>query len=163
VYLPGLVARNIPTRVGKTSPCATTRPVLPEHPHARGENRSPLTDSGCPAGTSPRAWGKLVMQSMSRSRGRNIPTRVGKTEHPARSLPPDPEHPHARGENPLFLQFQSEQCGTSPRAWGKLHLILETMQKSRNIPTRVGKTYYSGIVERCTAEHPHARGENFRL
>ena len=111
-----------------------------EHPHACGENwRSvPLPCGKC--GTSPRVWGKLIIDSILQIGVRNIPTRVGKTSSPWRNSFLMAEHPHACGENWEKFADWIAETGTSPRVWGKhksksVHPVL-----ARNIPTRVGKT-----------------------
>jgi len=54
-----------------------------EHPHARGENKTPAITANSTSGTSPRAWGKRERASDDLAKHRNIPTRVGKTGNPA--------------------------------------------------------------------------------
>ena len=50
--------------------------------------------------------------------------------------------------------------GSSPRAWGKLKHVEADRVFKRTIPTRVGKTPFSGSVAIGYTDHPHARGEN---
>ena len=50
--------RNIPTHVGKTHRVILLPILSAEHPHACGENVSPMETSHDTAGTSPRMWGK---------------------------------------------------------------------------------------------------------
>ena len=115
-----LVLRNIPTRVGKTSPVAFT----------------PMSV----AGTSPREWGKLILSVALYLVYRNIPTRVGKTGFGWTMAGTRLEHPHASGENAVCKSSRHWQFGTSPREWGKPVECAVTDEVDRNIPTRVGKT-----------------------
>ncbi len=93
-------------------------------------------------GTSPRTWGKGTPHPFFFREIRNIPTHVGKrTGSPFLTLLSQ-EHPHARGEKPHPLTFQS--CC------------------SRNIPTHVGKRQFEICPEFFPGEHPHARGEKKR-
>ena len=91
-------------------------------------------------GTSPRVWGKLRQHPPNGRRGRNIPTRVGKTSQGRTSPCRYPEHPHACGENPRRRTIHQDWL--------------------RNIPTRVGKTHQRQTKRRLESEHPHACGEN---
>ncbi len=59
--LPSLVLgrfRTIPTRVGRTRRMSSRLICVPDHPHARGENRPRRTDERALRGPSPRAWGE---------------------------------------------------------------------------------------------------------
>ena len=158
-----LVERTIPTRVGKTAPPSRDSCGCTDHPHARGENLAPSwrPHSARPGyGPSPRAWGKLLPESLSKLVERTIPTRVGKTAPPSRDSCGCTDHPHARGENLCVRRDLLHDGGPSPRAWGKLlhhHAILVAV---RTIPTRVGKTCAYAATFFTTADHPHARGEN---
>ena len=50
--------------------------------------------------------------------------------------------------------------GTSPREWGKRYPRFASIDKTRNIPTRVGKTHTEVQRRGENSEHPHASGEN---
>jgi len=112
---------------------------------------------------------------------RYIPTRVGKTCVAARLAYPPTVHPHACGENGLIAAHFAGLNGTSPRVWGKRHLIAdgifqhavhphacgenysrqgEQENHRRYIPTRVGKTRRRTYATPPAAVHPHACGEN---
>jgi len=113
-----------------------------DHPHARGENLLVLAVFGDAVGPSPRAWGKHGRDRIGRLRIRTIPTRVGKT----------------LAQN---LRWPAN-IGPSPRAWGKLDTTYGHKAWYRTIPTRVGKTCSAIRSVAPTADHPHARGENWR-
>jgi len=136
------------------------RPGRPEHPHARGENSGHVTLQTVMNGTSPRAWGKRKADIGALRIRRNIPTRVGKTFLRALDGHRIAEHPHARGENGRGAFFPGRFGGTSPRAWGKPSCVILYSFIFRNIPTRVGKTYFHPPRNSSFSEHPHARGEN---
>jgi len=155
-----VLMRNIPTRVGKTRICWQNSAGKPEHPHARGENTCSGVIWQMLTGTSPRAWGKLNVHLLNGLNGRNIPTRVGKTERNEHERTTNAEHPHARGENPSFRRLTAALSGTSPRAWGKRDPVNSDCRGDRNIPTRVGKTAPGMGGSALVPEHPHARGEN---
>ena len=53
--------------------------------------------------------------------------------------------------------------GTSPRAWGNLPVEAREAFLGRNIPTGVGKTIKADGSLDDNAEHPHGRGENFKI
>ena len=112
------------------------------------------------SGTSPRGWGKPMNQDLAITIGRNIPTRVGKTDPRSHSLRNGPEHPHAGGENIRPVQDDGLITGTSPRGWGKLFHQGDEPDYGRNIPTRVGKTTGDRSKASISSEHPHAGGEN---
>ena len=111
-------------------------------------------------GTSPREWGKLSDSKECETRARNIPTRVGKTQRQDRTHGEATEHPHASGENIFTRRGTLRPVGTSPREWGKLTEDANRRMHARNIPTRVGKTFYLSEDVLLSPEHPHASGEN---
>ena len=113
-------ARFIPTHVGKTTPSNATRHTL--------------------GGSSPRMWGKLLLDHPFRPSRRFIPQACG--ENRARW---DPLYPSG---------------GSSPRMWGKLFLLSAHVGRDRFIPTHVGKTSFSAFQGQAVAVHPHACGEN---
>src|SRR3989344_5511527 len=111
------------------------------------------------AGSSPRAWGTHLMPFFFSLGLRFIPTRVGNTCHDpleARSLP---VHPHARGEHVSQNAHKQGGHGSSPRAWGTPVPPVQTRNRFRFIPTRVGNTHYHRHTSRQRSVHPHARGD----
>ena len=162
MLLPSLpiLARTIPTGVGKTNTAPQAPPSQPDHPHGRGENAFSGFRSEMHAGPSPRAWGKQGHSVFHSVQPRTIPTGVGKTNTAPQAPPSQPDHPHGRGEN-AFSGFRSEMhAGPSPRAWGKQgHSVFHSVQP-RTIPTGVGKTGSLPCSARLRSDHPHGRGEN---
>ena len=71
--------RTIPTRVGRTSNCATARCPPSDHPHACGENTTALILESSRNGPSPRVWGERATLPLASVWYRTIPTRVGRT------------------------------------------------------------------------------------
>ncbi len=157
-----LMQRTIPTRVGRTSPRPALRPILTDHPHARGENLFHASPATAIAGPSPRAWGEQEPGPQRCATPRTIPTRVGRTAVMPHVRVVSPDHPHARGENLPICSHKTLFPGPSPRAWGERAAVVFTGNKSRTIPTRVGRTPQRHRWHAQTADHPHARGENFR-
>ncbi len=155
-----LVARTIPTRVGRTYPAHRPTCVTADHPHAGGENFA----GGYPFqpffGPSPRGWGELSGDDRSGELHRTIPTRVGRTSRRAwpDSIPPD--HPHAGGENSTTVGVLVMKAGPSPRGWGERSRHSAGLVRRRTIPTRVGRTTPHLSSSAITADHPHAGGEN---
>ena len=156
----GRLGRNIPTGVGKTRGRKGQNLFCPEHPHGRGENRLRTSGSTTHSGTSPRAWGKRIGNTVVKIHRRNIPTGVGKTADDYSSSWGCTEHPHGRGENFARRASGKMKKGTSPRAWGKQLEKRVHLDGKRNIPTGVGKTNQSAPRIMPRSEHPHGRGEN---
>ena len=87
---------------------------------------------------------------------------MGKTT--ASTFPPSDtqKHPHACGEDCIFLGFACLALETPPRVWGRLFASTFANACSRNTPTRVGKTDDRGIIGFLRRKHPHACGEDPR-
>ena len=151
--------RFIPTRVGSAAFAVARAPVIPVHPHARGERATRLAAVRSAFGSSPRAWGALERVSALIGGRRFIPTRVGSAACLTRWESTPPVHPHARGERRPNRRRWSASIGSSPRAWGALGREARDRLQVRFIPTRVGSAPLSGEVKRRTPVHPHARGE----
>ena len=91
---------------------------------------------------------------------RTIPTRVGKTNCGTEGHSDSTDHPHAGGENAVYVVANYEANGPSPRGWGKLERNNLRLFLNRTIPTRVGKTSPGALAAALPADHPHAGGEN---
>ena len=131
---------NIPTCVGKTRCCRSSRRLHEKHPHLRGENRKPRTSTVRLSETSPPAWGKHRLARPKRSQTGNIPTCVGKTYEAMHKVRASGKHPHLRGENLKSDLLRYPVMETSPPAWGKPSQGRRERQWPGNIPTCVGKT-----------------------
>ncbi len=134
---------------------------MADHPHAGGENVTPLVICLGVHGPSPRGWGERRNCGTRKSPARTIPTRVGRTprREPARCMVPD--HPHAGGENAETQCGPVVVVGPSPRGWGELPFPSLPLKRLRTIPTRVGRTSALQLVMVRRSDHPHAGGENF--
>ena len=138
------VRRTIPTRVGRTAGKRRARSIPSDHPHAGGENDSVTRWGQEGGGPSPRGWGELREGVRVCRVGRTIPTRVGRTRIRSRAAGRAPDHPHAGGENTIFLPLQRTKGGPSPRGWGEPHAGCTGQYNRRTIPTRVGRTGMGG-------------------
>ncbi len=154
------VRRTIPTRVGRTPGSGSWRSLLPDHPHACGENELEFDCSSDHAGPSPRVWGEPPMYESHVRGRRTIPTRVGRTRAGSECTHAMSDHPHACGENILSAWANSSFAGPSPRVWGEQCFSVLGTVKLRTIPTRVGRTEAVTVVEMELSDHPHACGEN---
>ena len=134
-------SRSIPTRVGKTVRRFMRASGLGPSPRVWGKRHDQQRDTSGFIGPSPRVWGKRYCVRSGHPVYRSIPTRVGKTDRPSRTL--------------------CMQLGPSPRVWGKLSIAAtpsssasvhphacgenalvsrDAASQARSIPTRVGKT-----------------------
>jgi len=114
----GNVDRFIPTPVGNTSHERLDPPLLPVHPHARGEHVG-IVESFCGRlGSSPRPWGTPAVHDSISLPNRFIPTPVGNTAAYMAKLSVTSVHPHARGEHWVDLASTVADVGSSPRPWG---------------------------------------------
>ena len=114
--------RFIPTRVGNTGGAAKwpegppvhpharytrssarIRAVESVHPHARGEYETQYVKRHGRTGSSPRAWGILIVTASLGGIVRFIPTRVGNTRLASTASFAGSVHPHARGEYTWYL------------------------------------------------------------
>ena len=152
--------RFIPTRVGNTPTTHGVRASWPVHPHARGEHFFFQSEVSLCYGSSPRAWGTLVVDVDAGSPIRFIPTRVGNTKYRSYCQYVYPVHPHARGEHQHYRGEKVCAAGSSPRAWGTHDHPRPSRGVSRFIPTRVGNTHVTTGPAVDLPVHPHARGEH---
>ena len=138
---PSTIWRFTPTRVGTTFIFAFHGTYLPVHPHARGDNKSPIRSVDVSDGSPPRAWGQPTFSHTEKKSLRFTPTRVGTTT----------SH---RG-------IASSSTGSPPRAWGQLEEYELFAFPDRFTPTRVGTTATRQETNHGIPVHPHARGDNF--
>ena len=64
-----------------------------------------------------------------------------------------------RGEKALRDTAHPLHGGSSPRAWGKVTLMVPLLPERRIIPTCVGKSYFRLKESSTPPDHPHVRGE----
>ncbi len=91
--------RTIPTRVGRTLVIRRDCQIIPDHPHAGGENTNGESNIVREFGPSPRGWGEPRPTVFLPPGGRTIPTRVGRTKEETSTSVEISDHPHAGGEN----------------------------------------------------------------
>ena len=91
--------RFTPTCVGKTATVTPLAMATAVHPHVRGEDSNRWTAASTPAGSPPRAWGRLGARRVRGFPFRFTPTCVGKTSSKPGSTNHLPVHPHVRGED----------------------------------------------------------------
>ena len=90
------------------------------YPHGCGEHLY-LTIKGVKShGSSPRAWGTLILKYGQSVKKRFIPTGVGNTNGETIENDMFSVHPHGRGEHNANYMLLIATIGSSPRAWGTL-------------------------------------------
>ncbi len=151
--------RIIPTCVGKRKITSETSRSASDHPHVRGEKLAGPVPIRKPVGSSPRAWGKVLVPAAYRNIRRIIPTCVGKRRSVSANTLALTDHPHVRGEKTMMRIKHMFQSGSSPRAWGKGVGTGRDDGIARIIPTCVGKRSVNWRTEGCATDHPHVRGE----
>ena len=151
--------RIIPTSVGKSTRRAPGDRPTADHPHERGEKPRYTRSTVSAIGSSPRAWGKVSLQSDYALSRRIIPTSVGKRRPGTVHSGWRPDHPHERGEKETSDREIADGAGSSPRAWGKEPCTCFRPCEGRIIPTSVGKRDSKTNCSRRTTDHPHERGE----
>ena len=120
-----------------------------------------LWDLKVQSGPSPRGWGEHAEEAGEGAGGRTIPTRVGRTSVRLLAAAPEPDHPHAGGENGAQVYYTLDGTGPSPRGWGEQLADELPAQVLRTIPTRVGRTPPAPPPRLPRPDHPHAGGENY--
>ena len=177
--LPGHRLRIIPTGVGKRKGINTPAATIPDHPHGCGEKSTYMTKRrhlkdhphGCgeksvsghffptDRGSSPRVWGKDIIQHPHQTSPRIIPTGVGKSMILLYITEFATDHPHGCGEKLIEIKPSIMMIGSSPRVWGKVvHAGIFT-RFPRIIPTGVGKSNRGSQKYIFSTDHPHGCGE----
>ena len=113
--------------------------------------------------TPPRTWGRRRQRTGGRPQCRNTPTHVGKTLPTGQLKSLIEKHPHARGEDYLYLEGEPFPPETPPRTWGRPGLTKRAGWTLRNTPTHVGKTARCPGLLLRQEKHPHARGEDINI
>ncbi len=152
--------RSTPTCVGRTRRTWLPRHRPAEHPHVRGEDRSPRRYRRRSCGAPPRAWGGHDHHHTARGGRRSTPTCVGRTASPSSPQKAASEHPHVRGEDQRGVVHAPEERGAPPRAWGGPQHPGPTTRAPWSTPTCVGRTSSDTRAHSNQSEHPHVRGED---
>ena len=113
-----------------------------------------------PRGSSPRVWGTRLKEITWRNKRRFIPTGVGNTAVLDNSSITYSVHPHGCGEHVFSIQALPYLHGSSPRVWGTRISIGRNSRQRRFIPTGVGNTFDTVIVDEAQSVHPHGCGEH---
>ena len=137
------VFRFIPTHVGEMQSLPPDRPRSSVHPHACGGNCFQLPTKRSASGSSPRMWGKFVLDFLIVGVFRFIPTHVG--------------------EIPLVKEWADMVLGSSPRMWGKCCREVLSIASIRFIPTHVGEIIMYCASSTTMTVHPHACGGNLLI
>ena len=149
----------IPTRVGTSAIAPDLLLTCKDHPHACGDKQMPFPMLVRRSGSSPRVWGQDRKHHLHPSNRRIIPTRVGTSHHDRPALFPPRDHPHACGDKTLKQTLRLSATGSSPRVWGQVQNILQTLSLLWIIPTRVGTSILSDKSTVYPQDHPHACGD----
>ncbi len=91
--------RFIPTDVGNTKVTLPYLLPITVHPHGRGEHSRSIQHTSLSAGSSPRTWGTLQINTTYFTVCRFIPTDVGNTPLRVSQKSYPAVHPHGRGEH----------------------------------------------------------------
>ena len=135
--LPGQVARNTPTCVGKTRRRFRHRRHEWKHPHMCGEDPIRVRHSQRPAETPPHVWGRPATSSPSNTATGNTPTCVGKTARICAFPGQTRKHPHMCGEDTKrSLNFFSPYIDCSEKA--KRGIRLYSVEVVQGVPSSLG-------------------------
>jgi len=89
------------------------------HPHARGDNAGSSGRWLANRGSPPRPWGQSFQLCCRPKSARFTPTPVGTIVELINPVVAKAVHPHARGDNMVFLPENVERDGSPPRPWGQ--------------------------------------------
>jgi len=110
-------------------------------------------------GSSPRAWGTLVIILVTGAKYRFIPTCMGNSKDCSCLCFSSSVHPHVHGELRPPPDVPHAGAGSSPRAWGTQLIDAEPALVERFIPTCMGNSVQA-IAGACRRSvHPHVHGE----
>ena len=152
--------RNTPTCMGKTVMQGYAIGEAWKHPHVHGEDGVDSQLLIFAEETPPRAWGRQLHSTQKPVELRNTPTCMGKTIASMFYAKENKKHPHVHGEDEASPPYLLTAIETPPRAWGRLPVIEQRVQKCRNTPTCMGKTLVFPIVLLPVRKHPHVHGED---
>ena len=150
----------IPACAGSTRPRSASTSPPRDHPRVRGEHsvmRHRLSQHG---GSSPRARGARTQRLSGRCRAGIIPACAGSTRHRLRSPDAAWDHPRVRGEHPIYRGKGTGRVGSSPRARGARHPVLDEEPRAGIIPACAGSTAPTRTIRGRAGDHPRVRGEH---
>ncbi len=137
----------IPTQVGNTGVVRVLLTLSSVHPHTSGEYFSRYLLTLSAPGSSPHKWGIQHLSLVTLYVTRFIPTQVGNTYSCIVHVSPLPVHPHTSGEYVSNSSPGRRHCGSSPHKWGIRNSSLVLLKPLRFIPTQVGNTRSSRLME----------------
>ena len=111
---------------------------------------------------SPLAWGWSAMMIPAPCDRVVFPTRVGMVRRIGLGAMNTRSFPHSRGDGPHLLFSLSFQFQFSPLAWGWSGKCLNTLERLKVFPTRVGMVRRSSPSAILWACFPHSRGDGPR-
>ena len=114
-------------------------------------------------GPSLHTWGTQYKPIQAFMSSRIIPTRVGNARQIVADAVSVSDHPHTRGERQQRTWGEIAADGSSPHAWGTPDHGPAVVLDHRIIPTRVGNAHLHLWAFPPRSDHPHTRGERFRL
>ena len=112
------VLQLLPTPVGMIRNHAKKRHPVRASPHARGDVPPDFIDQMIVVDFSPRPWGCSVAPRPGAGQGSLLPTPVGMFRRSRASSSRPATSPHARGDVPCSVAWQSQPLSFSPRPWG---------------------------------------------
>ena len=104
-------------------------------------------------------WGQANPENANSMLYGIIPTRVGTSEYCVYDKQKCEDHPHACGDKCSYTAFKFTAYGSSPRVWGQVADRIESLEKRRIIPTRVGTRWVKAATMAAFWDHPHACGD----
>jgi len=151
--------RFTPTCVGTASRSARATSRRPVHPHVRGDGFAGRAASRARTGSPPRAWGRPVRATGSRTCGRFTPTCVGTAPCRGNRRSGPAVHPHVRGDGAMKTLQLLDASGSPPRAWGRRPGGWRAVLRHRFTPTCVGTAARQRCPRQQATVHPHVRGD----
>ncbi len=155
--------RFTPTCVGTAAAEPNAPPILPVHPHVRGDGAALAQFYVDHDGSPPRAWGRRRRPHRPARRPRFTPTCVGTAGRVPARCGRRAVHPHVRGDGRQELHYFRTHDGSPPRAWGRPLHLTDTPAGHRFTPTCVGTARRAAVFSATSAVHPHVRGDGVQL
>ncbi len=135
--------------------------MIPAHPRSRGEHRYDKALLGQDCGSSPLTRRTQPQPHQQRLRRRLVPTNVGNTDSPGRTVPAGSAHPRSRGEHRgarIRIPFSP---GSSPLARGAQRVPAGLLRGLRLIPACAENTSAHDPKSTAPPAHPRSRGEQW--
>ena len=108
-----------PACAGTTASTPPRAPSDAAHPRVRGDDGTRVPVTNCPAGSPPRARGRLLGLDAAGGPDRLTPACAGTTPRPAGSSGTRRAHPRVRGDDLVTPDDRAVASGSPPRARGR--------------------------------------------